>query len=132
MLGFIDLICAVFGMLHDQLRSIHPQDTPTQLVAGVKVVQQPSEQVMELLTTEMENMMIESKLRQSTGPISSAWEAAVTKGKSKDLKKSQGLLSPVSITSGMDSLSTLRAGDAIERSKVSWGSSYVRGRSLSC
>jgi hypothetical protein len=106
------------------------------------MVNQPSEQVMDLLTTEMENMMIESRLKREDGPLRSAWEAAVTKGRVREewkLRKSRGLLSPISPEQEESRLPSPRPspppapGSPLKGSKVSWLSeSYVRARSLSC
>jgi len=134
-----------FGMLHTGLRSIHPSTAPETDLFGIKVLERPSDQVMDLLTSEMENMVIESRLKQDKGPMRSAWNAAVAKGKLRkewELKRPrpQRLLSRSSPEEEKSRLPLLSPefpplehnSSPIWPRKVTWPSNYVRGRSLSC
>lgn len=131
-----------FGMLHTGLRSIHPQTIPKKNLIETKVPEWPSDKVMDLLTSEMENMMIESRLKQDKGPLRSAWDAAVTKGKLRKewkLKPSRGPLSRIPPEENENRLPSPSPSPPLERNSsplrpqtVSWASNYVRGRSLSC
>jgi hypothetical protein len=103
------------------------------------VLERPSDQIMDLLTSEMENMVIESRLKQEKGPVRSAWDAAVTKGKLREEWKLKGFLSTVSPEDEESRLPSPSPSPPLERNpsplrpqKVFWTSNYVRGRSLSC
>jgi len=132
----------VFGMLHTGLRSIHPSTAPTVDFFGTNVLERPSDQVMDLLTSEMENMMIENSLKQDKGPMRSAWNAAVTKGNLREKWRKKGVqafLPPILAEDGESRLPSPSPSPPLERNssplrpqKVSRSSSYVRGRSLSC
>ncbi|KAJ7287007.1 DnaJ-domain-containing protein [Mycena rebaudengoi] len=64
-------------ILHMELHSLHEHKP----LAVLRPLAQPSEDVMDMLSTEMEKMIIEGTVKQPGGPFKSVWEAAVEKGK---------------------------------------------------
>lgn len=69
-------------MLHTELNAIH--HTNGSGFATPKLLHQPDPVIVEALTREMENMAIEARLvrEAQAGPLKSAWEAAVARGRS--------------------------------------------------
>ncbi|KAJ7270124.1 hypothetical protein B0H12DRAFT_1044783 [Mycena haematopus] len=78
------LVCAAdretSHLLHLELHSLQPTTEHVPL-GRLRPVMQPSEDVMDMLSTEMEKMIIEGQVKQEGGPFKSAWEAAVEKGR---------------------------------------------------
>lgn len=69
-------------MLHAELHSIHPLSSDEMCVnIARKPYDNPSKEVLDLLSEEMENMIIEANIIQEVGPLKSACEAAVTQGR---------------------------------------------------
>jgi len=86
-------------MLHTELHSIHPLSTPHTSLTHMKPFPgPPSEQVMQLLTEEMQNMIIEMNVKKDSGPLKSIWEGAIARGRAnsaaEDIDGSSGLPSP--------------------------------------
>ena len=65
-------------MLHAELHAMHGLSSNSSFSDMNPC--QPSEEVLETLTREMENMIIEHQLR-SEGPIRSIWDAAIKRRK---------------------------------------------------
>src|SRR5882762_4613145 len=82
-------------MLHTELHSIQPPPTPTSSAHGhihthfetpLKPLTNPSAVVMDKLTKEMQNMIIENRLKKEVA-LRSFWEGAVGKGLIKERGK---------------------------------------------
>ncbi|KAF7350963.1 J domain-containing protein [Mycena sanguinolenta] len=78
------LVCAAdretSQLLHLELHSLQ-QTTDHVPMGRLRPVVQPSEDVMDMLSTQMEKMIIEGQVKQEGGPFKSVWQAAVEKGK---------------------------------------------------
>ncbi|KAJ7108440.1 hypothetical protein C8R43DRAFT_187412 [Mycena crocata] len=66
-------------LLHSELHCLQPSTEHVSL--GRLRPVQPSSEVMDALSAEMEKMIIETAVKQEGGPFKSVWEAAVAKGK---------------------------------------------------
>ncbi|CAK5266076.1 unnamed protein product [Mycena citricolor] len=72
--------CEASQLLHSELHVIQPsaeQITLNQL----RPVTNPSADVIMSLTNEMENMLIESAVKQEVGPLKSVWQNAIASGR---------------------------------------------------
>ena len=145
----INVSYLVYLMLHTEVHSIHPKPHRTNFTT-LKPLTQPDAGVMDTLTSEMQNMIIENKLRKEA-PLRTAWEGAVirgergravTEGRINGLGKHHPL-SPVSPPPGkMFGLGDMRSSPGRLPSPrpsppplptiVRRGSSYVRAISVSC
>ncbi|KAJ7496735.1 hypothetical protein FB451DRAFT_1359294 [Mycena latifolia] len=67
-------------LLHTELHALQPSTEHIPL-GRLRPVTQPSEDVMDALSAEMEKMIIETAVKQEGGPFKSAWEAAIEKGR---------------------------------------------------
>jgi len=90
-------------LLHTELHSIHPSTSERRVATPqMRPYLEPSSEVMDQLAVEMENMIIERQIMlEEVGPLKSACEAAVEKGRknlilSNDHSGSGTLPSPVS------------------------------------
>jgi len=108
----------LYLMLHTELHSVQPQShTKPQRAGGLKPVLEPSPSVMDTFTREMQNMIIENKLRKEA-PLRSFWEAAVERGLTRERERAvsmsgngtagggEGLPSPVSPVQKLGELSS--------------------------
>ena len=76
-------------MLHTELHSIHPWSPESRVsLTRMRPLTNPSEEIMETLSKEMENMVIEANIKKDAGPLRSVWEAAVTKGRAAQMSTS--------------------------------------------
>jgi len=73
----------VYLMLHTELHSVQPRGKSRTSFASLKQLSEPAEVVMDTLTHEMQNMIIENKLRKEV-PLRSTWEAAIARGKERE------------------------------------------------
>jgi len=80
----LQLVCAAdretSQLLHLELHSLQPSAEHVPL-GRLRPVAQPSEDVIDTLSAEMEKMIIEGQVKQEGGPFKSVWEAAVEKGR---------------------------------------------------
>ncbi|KAJ7503129.1 hypothetical protein B0H11DRAFT_2223222 [Mycena galericulata] len=67
-------------LLHTELHALQPSTEHIPL-GRLRPVTQPSVEVMDALSAEMEKMIIESAVKQDGGPFKTAWEAAVERGR---------------------------------------------------
>ncbi|KAJ7072806.1 DnaJ-domain-containing protein [Mycena amicta] len=67
-------------LVHTELHTIQPS-APQIPLSRLRPVTDPSPEVMDTLSLEMEKMIIETSLKQEVGPLASLWEAAVERGK---------------------------------------------------
>lgn len=145
-------------MLHTELHTIHPDSNATH--APLQPLLEPNPQVMQTLSGEMENMIVESKLKKEA-PLRSAWDAAVARALTTEAESEReveverepgeegSLPSPVSpvpkprelfanelgMGLGMGSpgrLPSPRPSPSPPPGMLRRGSSYVRARSVSC
>ncbi|KAJ7610884.1 DnaJ-domain-containing protein [Roridomyces roridus] len=70
----------VSQLLHTELHVLQPSAEHVP-IGRLRPVTQPAEDVMDVLSTEMEKMIIEGAVRQDGGPFKSVWEAAIEKGR---------------------------------------------------
>ncbi|KAJ7198579.1 DnaJ-domain-containing protein [Mycena pura] len=70
----------VSQILHTELHALQPSAEHVPF-SRLRPITAPSEEVMDALTSEMENMIIETTVKQDGGPFKSVWNAAVQKGK---------------------------------------------------
>jgi hypothetical protein len=73
----------VYLMLHTELHSVQPQEKSQTKFASPKPLSKPAEVVMDTLTHEMQNMIIENTLRKEA-PLRSTWEAAIARGQARE------------------------------------------------
>jgi hypothetical protein len=80
-------------MLQTELYSVQPQvDLKSHSQSrrtSLKPLTEPAEAVMETLTHEMENMIIENKLRKEV-PLRSTWDAAISRGLARERAGERG------------------------------------------
>ncbi|KAK0222439.1 hypothetical protein EDD85DRAFT_779438 [Armillaria nabsnona] len=69
-------------LLHTELHSIHPVTSSSERVSlsRMRPLVEPSSDVMDELSKEMENMIIETNIKKDAGPLKTLWETAVQKG----------------------------------------------------
>ncbi|KAF7297922.1 J domain-containing protein [Mycena chlorophos] len=67
-------------LLHTELHTIQPS-APQIPLSRLRPVANPAPEVMDLLSQEMEKMIIETSLKQEVGPLQSLWEAAIERGR---------------------------------------------------
>ncbi|KAJ6631443.1 hypothetical protein B0H10DRAFT_1938330 [Mycena sp. CBHHK59/15] len=67
-------------LLHTELHSIHPAQEHVS-PGHLRPLTQPSTDIMDSLSEEMEKMIIEANVKQEGGPFKSAWQAAIEKGR---------------------------------------------------
>ncbi|KAK7057706.1 J domain-containing protein [Favolaschia claudopus] len=79
----LQIVCAsdreTSQLLHLELHSLQP--STEHIPPGRMLPVQPSEEIMDTLTVEMEKMIIEGQVKQEGGPFKSVWNAAVEKGR---------------------------------------------------
>jgi len=77
----------LYLMLQTELHSVHPHSPPSPTssnpTAPLKPITIPAPAVMETLMHEMENMIIENKLKKEA-PLRSVWEGAVSRGRERE------------------------------------------------
>lgn len=76
----------VYLMLHTELHSVQPKGKSRTSVASPEPPSQTSEVVMDTLTQEMENIIIENQLRKEA-PLRSVWEAAIARGHARERER---------------------------------------------
>lgn len=139
-------------MLHTELHAVQPHPNPSH--THLKPLTHPSEKVMHTLTHEMQNMIIENKLRKEA-PLRSFWEAAVSRGRGRAVTmfgggNLKGLPAPVCAVGGEKQKEKVVSFDGVGSESpgrlpsprpsppppspgvVRRGSSYMRARSVSC
>ncbi|KAK0493047.1 DnaJ-domain-containing protein [Armillaria luteobubalina] len=69
-------------LLHTELHSVHSVTSSSERVSlsRMRPLLEPSSDVMDELSKEMENMIIETNIKKDTGPLKTLWETAVKKG----------------------------------------------------
>lgn len=67
-------------LLHVELHALQPSTEHVPL-GRLRPVAQPSAEVMDALSAEMEKMIIEGAVKQEGGPFKSVWQEAVDKGR---------------------------------------------------
>ena len=77
--ALINASSLVYLMLHTEVHSIQPESLSTDFTP-LKLPTQRDEAVMDTLTSEMQNMVIENKLKKEA-PLRTAWEGAIMRGK---------------------------------------------------
>ncbi|KAF5383407.1 hypothetical protein D9757_006164 [Collybiopsis confluens] len=130
-------------ILHTDLHSIHPSSPTSRVsISQMRPVLEPSSEIIDLLAEELKNMIIESKVKQDSGPLRSAWEAAVLRGRSRSESSARAPnivipvgkgregdhLSPPSACEGEGKLPSPRPSPP---PSVQRNSSYARARSVS-
>lgn len=69
-------------LLHTELHSIHPRSEESCVsTSHLRPCLDPSQEIIDQLSLEMENMMIERQVMQDVGPLKSAWENAIQQGR---------------------------------------------------
>ncbi|KAK0459377.1 DnaJ-domain-containing protein [Desarmillaria tabescens] len=70
-------------LLHTELHSVHPVTSSSEKVSlsRMRPLLEPSSDVMDELSKEMENMIIETNIKKDAGPLKTIWETAVQKGR---------------------------------------------------
>jgi hypothetical protein len=136
-------------MLRTEIQSIHPTDPSVPLLMARTQPLPSFSQQMDVLSQEMENMVIERNLMQESGPLRTLWEGAINRRRAFSTSDSagprgsysarqngtaNGLPSPVSDEDGERlppripvSQSTAWVHPGMQRSS----GSYVRARSVS-
>lgn len=136
-------------MLHTEVHSIQAKPRSASFTT-LKPLTQPDEAVMDALTNEMQNMIIENKLKKEA-PLKTAWEGAVMRGERVRAVTEGRInghgnyhpLSPISplpgktfglgdVQSSPGRLPSPRPSPPPPPTIVRRGSSYVRARSVSC
>ncbi|KAJ7747744.1 hypothetical protein B0H16DRAFT_1888618 [Mycena metata] len=67
-------------LLHTELHTLQPSATHVPL-HRLRPITEPSADVIDVLSAEMEKMLIESNIKNDAGPWKTAWEAAVERGR---------------------------------------------------
>lgn len=81
------------ALLHTELHSIHPSTPETRVsMARMRPRPPPSAEVINELSKEMENMLIEKNVMQEVGPLRSVWEHAIEQGRREAALQSRHLL----------------------------------------
>ncbi|KAJ4483764.1 hypothetical protein J3R30DRAFT_3451285 [Lentinula aciculospora] len=127
--------------LHTELQSIHPT-TPTSRVSTseMRPVLQPTPEIIDELAVELKNMIIETKVKQDTGPLRNVWESAIVRKRTHSEASASRLVIPSSDISNAQSLSPASACEGEGKLPsprpspppfARTTSSYVRARSVS-
>ncbi|KAF9020369.1 DnaJ-domain-containing protein [Hymenopellis radicata] len=121
-------------LLQTELHSIQPSLEHKRLQPITEV----DEAVMEGLAQEMENMIIETNVRKDTGPLRTAWEAAIQNANHVNLNQNHPTLAPNQPLHSLEIPQLLRTpGGTLPSPRPSpppyprSGSSYTRARSVS-
>ncbi|KAJ3964722.1 hypothetical protein EV361DRAFT_955677 [Lentinula raphanica] len=127
--------------LHTDLQSIHPS-TPSNRVSfsEMRPVLEPSSEVIDALAVELKNMIIETSVKQRTGPLRTVWETALTRQRTQSAVDPSSSIpaalhttnsrspSPASVCEGEGKLPSPRPSPPPYLRR---NSSYVRARSVS-
>ncbi|EIN06592.1 DnaJ-domain-containing protein [Punctularia strigosozonata HHB-11173 SS5] len=107
-------------MLHTELNAIHHTDGSS--FATPNLVPQPDPAIVETLTKEMENMAIEARLVREAhaGPLKSAWEAAIARGRSALHISSTPATAPVNGYAGKENTAPDSERSPLKRWSSNW------------
>ncbi|KAI0919095.1 hypothetical protein AcW1_003441 [Taiwanofungus camphoratus] len=126
----------VSSQVQTELHSVHGPRTGTQTTdatfAYVPPIEKPADEVIDLLTAEMEKMIIETQLRDG-GPLKSAVDAAIEKKREAEQRwvTRTGMPSPTPSPPPEPSLKSPLRGSHLARADEHIPAGYVRGRSQS-
>ncbi|ESK97228.1 membrane associated [Moniliophthora roreri MCA 2997] len=135
MAGFADREASM--MLHTELHSIHPFTPETRVPTTEMQPCNPSADVMDTLAKELENMIIETNLKKGIGPLRTAREKAVERGRgAKELNATRKPLSATLLNTELEArangnLPSPRPSPPPPPGLQRRGSSFVRARSVS-
>ncbi|KAJ3733856.1 hypothetical protein DFJ43DRAFT_1067043 [Lentinula guzmanii] len=86
--------------LHTELQSIHPSSPSSRVgTSEMRPVLQPSTEVIDELAVELKNMILETNVKQKTGPLRSVWESAIARQRTRSDVGTPRLVIPSSDTS---------------------------------